>query len=646
MVMPKEDIGQKTLRDAFRQSRMNKDGNEIKLSHEEAEKFQKAFGDEQFRKMFADYVSEISDPKHRAEQDEYIRQLEAQNEVPEGKNIIRPKPAFTIKFKMTKKSHTSSSKSKRDNPKRKQTTNNTTEKTHVKLFANVVYSDEIKKPDFKSKSQTNKEMKQSEKGKEWTVPYSIGPMRMEADKRNKNIPTFDCCFHPNALLLARKNNQFRDLIINTVREGITQIYRKQQSEVVAFDDKYHILKGVNYKNGNPPVMVVGTTELIDPRRETENVNKVQSNKKIQETDLNFGAGLKAGFLNGSNTKSSTKVNLMEKAARQRDQSVQDYHEQCRIEYITPNFTFLDQGKFDVADHTLDGTQCSSCRPSQLVCRISLPEISSVSQVELDVTENKITLKTTETAPKRYFLDTKLPYLIDPALGKAKFDISKKLLSVTLPLQKVMTSPVVNDRIFDVSWSGKSPEGDDLQFQDEEGEKTKVEEEISQTQTKLVAEKDIEISHSRWIDTTIHPGNISSNKATSIECDNSVAGDIHSKMETLRCDRVETYSVRDAQENQFQMAKESNDHIINLPSCNSLKSENSDEGVDDEEKTTSTSTKAGIAQQNGTRSKGKENSENNEKSNEQTNAQLCNMTKQEPYIRSYTFSQNDILFSID
>lgn len=36
----------------------------------------------------ADYVTDISDPKHRTEHDEYIRQMELQKYISEGKQIV------------------------------------------------------------------------------------------------------------------------------------------------------------------------------------------------------------------------------------------------------------------------------------------------------------------------------------------------------------------------------------------------------------------------------------------------------------------------------------------------------------------------------------------------------------------------------
>lgn len=41
----------------------------VKLTAEEATQFEQAFNDESFRKLMAEYVSELSDPKYREEQE-------------------------------------------------------------------------------------------------------------------------------------------------------------------------------------------------------------------------------------------------------------------------------------------------------------------------------------------------------------------------------------------------------------------------------------------------------------------------------------------------------------------------------------------------------------------------------------------------
>ena len=55
---------------------MSKPNNDIKLTSEEAKQLEQAFQDESFRKLLADYVDEIRDPKHREEQEgEFINDL-------------------------------------------------------------------------------------------------------------------------------------------------------------------------------------------------------------------------------------------------------------------------------------------------------------------------------------------------------------------------------------------------------------------------------------------------------------------------------------------------------------------------------------------------------------------------------------------
>ena len=63
---------------------------DVKLTAEEARQLEQAFKDDEFRKLMAEYVTEISDPNFKAEQEAYITQLESQNEVPLGKALVRP----------------------------------------------------------------------------------------------------------------------------------------------------------------------------------------------------------------------------------------------------------------------------------------------------------------------------------------------------------------------------------------------------------------------------------------------------------------------------------------------------------------------------------------------------------------------------
>lgn len=69
----------------------------LNFTDDEREKFKKAFDDPEFRKLFAGYMDELQNPANRKETEDYIRQLEGDQKVPAGKEIIRPDPGFVAK---------------------------------------------------------------------------------------------------------------------------------------------------------------------------------------------------------------------------------------------------------------------------------------------------------------------------------------------------------------------------------------------------------------------------------------------------------------------------------------------------------------------------------------------------------------------
>ena len=64
------------------------EGKKLDLTKEELYAFTKAMGNEEFKGMMADYVNEISDPKHRPELDQYLDELTERGELPPGAALI------------------------------------------------------------------------------------------------------------------------------------------------------------------------------------------------------------------------------------------------------------------------------------------------------------------------------------------------------------------------------------------------------------------------------------------------------------------------------------------------------------------------------------------------------------------------------
>ena len=77
-----------------------------------------------------------------------------------------------------------------------------------KVWVNIVTATQCDEPTSKA----------LEGGQQWSLPHSVGPPRMEKDKKGGTVTTFDCCFHPKVLAIASRHPQgakFRELIVNT-----------------------------------------------------------------------------------------------------------------------------------------------------------------------------------------------------------------------------------------------------------------------------------------------------------------------------------------------------------------------------------------------------------------------------------------------
>jgi dynein assembly factor 2 len=136
------------------------------MTAEEVKSFTEAMKKPEFRDLLNEYMDEISDPKNKDEYEEYLKQLEENDELP-GRDVIRPKAEFCIKSVIT------------DKP--------------IKVFINVCSTKEIKKP--KSKVERG--------GSSWKVPYAMAKPRLDQDKTGDTCKTFDIAFHNKALRISK-----------------------------------------------------------------------------------------------------------------------------------------------------------------------------------------------------------------------------------------------------------------------------------------------------------------------------------------------------------------------------------------------------------------------------------------------------------
>jgi len=394
-------------------SNISSNRDSINLTVKEAQEFERAFTNKEFRKLMADYVSDISDPKHRAEQDKYIRMLESQKNIPEGRQIVRPTPGFVLKLKYVKdqKNHLSKEKQPRKDQKEKKS----------KLFINIVYSSKIDQPEEEDKDQASNQT-------QWLIPYSVGPLRMENDKSNNLVPTFDCCFHPDAKGYIMKKSGFRNLLVQTAQEGIIEQFRKDGVNVI-LDSDFHVLKGILYKNGTPPVMMI---------RDSSFSNQQNKNGKIDKDIDAFSevTSMKKGFL----LRSKTNNNKMKKSINIHPKKSYQNPSKIGKDRRCPRYTLTERKPFDISENTVQNyNQKTNNRPSHIIYRIELPGINHVADLDLDVSDERLELNSLSKensatgSEGKYSLDLKLPYPVDCGHVTAKFDKSLHRLTVTFPV---------------------------------------------------------------------------------------------------------------------------------------------------------------------------------------------------------------------
>ncbi|KAJ3275325.1 Protein kintoun [Terramyces sp. JEL0728] len=186
---------------------------------EELKKFEQSFKDPEFKKLFFEYMDEISDPKNKELYERELEQLEREK----GNKVryVKPDPEFCVKT---------------DNGK-------------DKVYINICSSNEIQ--------QAN--AKKTHGGTNWSIPYSLANGR-EDHVKGKTVMIYDCVFHPMTIRMS-SNAQFKIQIISTAIEGINRQFN------VKLDPEYKLLKKTN--QGLPQMtMIREKDESLEPTKET------------------------------------------------------------------------------------------------------------------------------------------------------------------------------------------------------------------------------------------------------------------------------------------------------------------------------------------------------------------------------------------
>ncbi|XP_062351246.1 protein kintoun [Cinclus cinclus] len=184
---------------------------DLDLSADEAERLQRAFRDERFRELFAEYAAELTDPERRRLYEEEVAALERERGV--EVRFVHPTPGFVLR---------------------------TSQEGSRRCYINVCSNALMGEPRARAERG----------GQRWELPYSLAPGREELRPAGRRRLLYDVVFHPAALRLAARSARFRRLLCDTALEAV-------ESNCGVRLDRHNatVLRGVSYK-GVPQAPVI------------------------------------------------------------------------------------------------------------------------------------------------------------------------------------------------------------------------------------------------------------------------------------------------------------------------------------------------------------------------------------------------------
>eukprot|EP00929_Paragymnodinium_shiwhaense_P064178 TRINITY_DN32119_c0_g1_i1.p1 TRINITY_DN32119_c0_g1~~TRINITY_DN32119_c0_g1_i1.p1 ORF type:complete len:878 (+),score=279.67 TRINITY_DN32119_c0_g1_i1:102-2735(+) len=363
------------------------------ITAEEVSRLNKAMKDSKFRDYMDEYCKETSDPKHRKEYLQYLDQLEAKGEMPEGCALLRTQPGCCVKTNILFKSG-----------------------QMQKCFINIVHTDQLE----------DLEMDKKGDGHGVKLPYSLGPPRPDRDNKDEYCMTTDCAVSSRTFFQAMQNPQILKMIIDTAAENLGKNFLKGFEEV---KKDYKVMQRMQCKGGFPQPMSVRRETLKGGGKNLPQPKKVQGDGVTPSELKQMRADAKAKKDQEKDEEEETALKREREYEQARRKKVEeDQAPRIRI----PVHRLVHSGTIDLTDHFESkhhGPQTISSVPKLLKLTVELPTVKKSSDITMEVTSYNVVIE----VPEKYYLDLPLPYEIEDASGTAKFDKVKQTLHLEMPV---------------------------------------------------------------------------------------------------------------------------------------------------------------------------------------------------------------------
>jgi hypothetical protein len=343
-----------------------------KVTREEFRSIMKAMDKDGFETLMSEYVKEISDPNNTKETNEYLKQAEANKDLPKNVKLAQPIRGMCIK----------SEKFSIKRPGVRQ-----------KVFINICSYDGVNPPEENKQGM-------------WSLPHLLNKGRNDQDKKGVLCTTFDVVFHSLALKLAKENPSFKKYVIDTSINGINNNLLKSKGEKVSSD---YILKKYDFKGNEVPLINVHSlnSNELDSRNEPNENYKTKIMKEIDEM---------------KNVQDDEDDRIFDKIDVDQSNRIKE-----EVSYpISPKYKIKFSDDFEFHKFFYDPHLTLDDQYKKLVVEFSVPLLESLNNAELNLDVNRVVLKYKDI----YYIELSLPVSVDKDASVAKFDRKKNLLSVT------------------------------------------------------------------------------------------------------------------------------------------------------------------------------------------------------------------------
>jgi dynein assembly factor 2 len=370
---------------------------DLKLTPDEVSKFETAFKDPEFKKMFMEYAEEISDPKNKAESDLYLRQLERENKIEatygKGVQLVIPTPGFVVKTRC--------------------------KKTDRKAFVNICHSD-------KCDDATSVRV---DGGLQWSVPHTLGQPHEEKDKSGKTCEAYDFCVSEHTYGLTQSDERLRTMVIETAIEAVNKAY-----EDVDLETAFTLPKKKFFGAETGPGV-----QAIKSEKNKEKEKNAPGRGRIAPLAAMAGKAAAGTAPGGSSEEGKSSAFRFDKAVARKTVPAKEPDGECEPHYVIVHREGnKDMGsQFGNSGASTEVERRRDTRPTAIVVRVDVPKIDSIAAAELDVDDRKLFLR----VAGKYRLDLALPYEVRGDDGKAKFDKNARRLEVTLPVKPMKMEPI-------------------------------------------------------------------------------------------------------------------------------------------------------------------------------------------------------------